>query len=418
MTDERGTAADVLRKVTAGGSYNNLALKEALSADAGLSRGQRGFVTDVVNGTLRNLLYIDYILDSFSNVKTDKMKPFILAALRTAVYQIFFSNRAPAGVVCDETVKLVRQRGFENLTGFVNAVLRGAVRGKGGLEPPGFPLIYSFPGWLADYWAETYPFDTTIKMCAALNDIPDVTLCANTLKTTARELKIRLGEENIVATEGALSRNALRVTSSDIAGGAAYKEGLFHIMDEASMRAVEILDPQPGAIMVDVCAGPGGKCAYAAELMRNTGKIFACDIYPHKLKLIEDAAARLGVSIIETALKNAETDAYPEADYILVDAPCSGFGLLRKKPEIKYRRTPEDIVSLAATQKRMLANSSRYVKKGGALVYSTCTVSKKENEDAADWFLKNFPFRANGRAAYLPHEHGADGFFIARFVKT
>ena len=414
MKNGREIAAGVLIKV-ADGSYNNRALRDALDNSA-LTRAQRGFVTEIVNGTLRNLILIDHTIDFFSKVKTSDMKPAILAILRSAVYQISYM-RTPASAACDEAVKLTHKRGFNGLTGFVNGVLRGVARSIGGMPEPPFNIKYSFPEWITDYWVESHDPLTVEKMCAALNERPDVTLCANTLKTGADALKSYLSEAGNVSA-GAYTPNAVHISGiSDMTGDKYYSDGFYHVMDESSMRAVEILGPAPGSAVADVCAAPGGKSLYAAELMKNAGSVLACDLYANKLKMIESSAARLGITIIKTAQSDAAAGEYPMSDYMLVDAPCSGLGLLRKKPEIKYRRAPEDIDALAALQKKILANVSKYVKRGGVLLYSTCTVSKRENEDVADWFAENFPFRSNHREIFLPHLGGADGFFIARFIK-
>ena len=418
MINERKIAADVLMKITEDGSYNNLALKKALNENAGLTRAQKGFITETVNGTLRNLIYIDYIINNYSSVKTTEMKPAVLAVLRTAAHQIYFGDKIPVSAACDEAVKLIKKRGMGSLAGFVNAVLRNITRGKGSLPAPGLAVKYSFPEWITDYWSEFLPRDTVERICAASNERPDVAVCVNTLKTDADTLAGLLVNEGSSVAKNARPGGALHVSGLSFTAGTAFDNGLYHIMDESSMKAVELLGPKPGSFVLDICAGPGGKSFYAAAMMKNTGRILACDIYGHKLKLIEASARRLGITNIEIAPINAETGDYPEADYLLADVPCSGLGLLRKKPDIKYRRSPDDILKLAEIQKKILANASRHVKMNGTLLYSTCTVSKKENEDVAEWFADNFKYRLEERVSILPEAGGGDGFFMAKFIRA
>ena len=415
--NEREHAVDIILKITEDKSYNNLALKDVFIKNSGLSNMQKNFITEVVNGTLRHLIYIDYILNCFSNIKTEKMKPVILSILRTAVYQIKFMDKTPAYAVCDEAAKLARKRGF-GLTGFVNGVLRAVVRKAHSISPTDVSIIYSFPEWLVNYWLDSYDNETVEKICASLNKRPETSVCVNTLKTNAGSFLAKLENIGVSASKGELSQNALYVSGmSDITKNVYYNDGLFNIMGEASMKAVEILDPAPGSFLIDVCAAPGGKSLYAAMLMKNKGEILSCDIYGHKLKFIEKSSARLGISIIKTGLKDACEAEYPPADYIIIDAPCSGFGLIRKKPDIKYTRALPDIASLVILQKKIISNVSRYLKKGGILVYSTCTISKEENEGIAEWFTLNFSFKLLESIEILPYIYNTDGFYIAKFSR-
>jgi len=244
-----------------------------------------------------------------------------------------------------------------------------------------------------------------------------VSLCVNTLRTDRDRLIEILETENVSAAAGD-TKNCLYVSgAADITRLQSYKDGLFHVMSEASMAAVETLAPRPGDTILDVCAAPGGKTAYMAALMKNTGAVRAYDVYGHKLKLITKSAERLGLLNIHTAIQDAETGVYPIADRILADAPCSGLGLLAKKPDIKYTLTMEKIEALAVLQKNILSNVSKYVKTNGVLVYSTCTISKTENAGIAEWFTANHPFRLESQRELLPATGGADGFYIAKFIR-
>ena len=359
------------------------------------------------------------------------MKPWIKAVLRTALYQIKFM-RVPVSAAINEAVKLVKKRGFGRLSGFANAVLRRISEVEIKLPEKEDHLVeylsikYSFPQWMIRFWLAHYSKDFVEKLLAASNISPDITICANVLKTNSEKLQLKLEKEGVKVLPGKITDNALHITeSSDLTKLESFQEGLFHVQDEASILAVDILSPQPGEKILDVCAAPGGKSLLSAEKMGNTGKIVSRDIYRHKLELIEESAKRLEIDIIETELKDALIEDDDELfDRVIVDAPCSGLGIIRKKPDIKYNRTGEDIDSLVKIQKQILASSAEKVKPGGVLVYSTCTICPKENEKNAMWFQENFPFILESitfqgeKKEFLqlfPHVDETDGFFIAKF---
>ncbi len=439
---EREIAVFILIDIFEEGAYNNIILRKTLNKHTELSSVQKAFITELVNGTLRNLINIDYVIDQYSNTKTNKMKPLILNNLRAAVYQILYMDKIPVSAACNEAVILAKKRGFSSLSGFVNGVLRTVARNKDNIEYPKdklktVSLKYSYPEWLLKYWRKELTFEQVENTCASFAKPPKICICVNTVKTNKAELKNKLNNEGIAVDDNSLFDNSLYIyKTSNISESKCYKAGLFHIMDESSMLAVKVMSPENNSVVVDVCAAPGGKSFAVAEYMNNTGRVYSRDIYEHKAELIKKGAERLGLSSVKAQLKDAaDIDNEVKADYVLVDAPCSGFGLVRKKPDIKYNKVYEDIEELAALQKKILAASSAMVKDGGVLVYSTCTISHKENIDNIRWFCREYGFKTESIVPYLPsnisretaekgyiqllpYQYGTDGFFIARMRKN
>ncbi|MCC8098336.1 MAG: 16S rRNA (cytosine(967)-C(5))-methyltransferase RsmB, partial [Eubacterium sp.] len=347
---------------------------------------------------------------------------------------------------CNAAVKLVKKKGFVNLSGFVNGVLRTIIRNSGKIPYPDkvkepvkyISVMYSYPEEIIKYWLETYKPEEIIALCEENNKAPKVTAAVNTLKVSPQGLKDVLKEDNIVTSPCKAGEGIITLSkTSDISESLAFKKGYFHIMDGSSYLCVKILDPRPEESILDVCAAPGGKSFLAAYLMKNKGSIVSRDIYPHKLRLIKNGAERLGTSIVKAELFDAavfKEEDREKYDRVLVDAPCSGLGLLKKKPDIKYNRAHKDIEDLAALQKQILTAAEKYVKPGGILVYSTCTVSVKENEEIRKWFLENFDYEPCDIRPYIPEGAennsfekgyinitpfmwGGDGFFVAKFRK-
>lgn len=439
----REIAAEALMEIMKEDAYNNMVLKRLLRQNGAMSPKDRAFVTEIVNGTLRNLYYIDYILNKISTVKTEKMKPWILAVLRSAVYQIYFM-KVPDSAACNEAVELVKEKGFGKLTGFVNGVLRNVLRKKDEISFPDekttpvdyLSVRYSHPKWLIQMWLHAYGYDFVKALCEKNNEAPDVTICYNTLKTEKGILKQELEQQGVSVKEGIYYRFALHLTkTADMGALDTFLAGHFHVQDESSMTAVEVLSPKPGERILDICAAPGGKSFLVAEKMENLGEVVSRDIYEHKQALIEEGAERLGISIITAEMQDAseeDQNSVKAFDRVLVDAPCSGLGLIRKKPDICLRKNGNDIDELMLLQRKILGQAAAYVKEGGVLVYSTCTICKKENLNNIQWFLANHKeYQLEDITAYLPegmksdtaekgyiqlfpHIHGTDGFFIAR----
>ncbi len=442
----REIAAEALVAILKEEGYNTAVLRKKLRQNGAMPKKDRAFVTEVVNGCLRNLYYIDFVINNVSKLKTEKMKPWILAVLRTAVYQFFFMN-VPENALCNEAVNLVKKRGLSKLAGFTNGVLRNIIRQKDTILLPKewenpveyLSLKYSHPQWLLKMWLHDKEYEFVKALCKENNTAADVTIVTNPLHSTNEELKRELEQEGICTKAGYHYDMALHLSkTSDMGRLDCFLQGKFHVQDESSVTAVTVLAPQKGDVILDMCAAPGGKSFLMAEKMDNEGSIYCCDVYEHKLELLEEGAKRLGIAIINTRLQNGSV--YQPMfqnffDKVLVDAPCSGLGLIRKKPDIRLKKTGKDIDSIVLLQRQILEQAAKYVKKGGILVYSTCTLCKKENEKNIEWFLEQYPnYKTEDITPFLPdsihsettkmgyitlypHIHHTDGFFICRLKR-
>ena len=439
----REVAAEAMMQIMAEGAYNTVALRRLLRQNGAMQKQEKAFVTEIVNGTLRNIAYIDYVIGQFSNTKIQKIKPWLLAVLRTAVYQILFLT-VPDNAACNEAVKLANERGYKGLSGFVNGLLRTIAREKQNITLPEkntaeyLHIVYSHPLWLVKMWIAYYGYAQTEALCKANNISPDVTIRINTTQTNQTALQEMLEKEQISVQKGVLCENALHLTkTADLTKSMSFQNGLFHVQDESSQLAAAALAPKSGQKILDICAAPGGKSFTIAQMMENKGEVVARDIYAHKVDLIAEGAKRLGLSIVHTEVHDATVflEKDKEAfDAVLADVPCSCLGLLRKKPDIRLKKDGSEIDNLIPIQRKILEQAAMYVKTGGVLLYSTCTLSKKENEKNVEWFLQNHPeytledmtpylpkqMADMGKQGYLtvfPHIHHTDGFFIARLKK-
>lgn len=415
--DARERALRVLYDIEYNGAYSNLALKTALGeCDA----RDRALVTALVYGVTDKRLTLDYIITRHSKLKLKKISKYIRVILRMGIYQLKFADKIPASAAVNESVKLAKRYGHASSAGFVNGVLRSVERSK--IEYPTdkteyLAVKYSFPTELCAEWTERFGYEFTEKLMTACGEAAPLTLRPNRLKTTPEKLTARLKENGVKAE---ITDGYIRAAGFDIAHDDLYKNGFYTVQDAAAMKASEILAPKSGETVIDMCAAPGGKTTHMAEIMEDKGKIFAFDIYEHKLDLIRKNAERLGITIIETALRDGrEFDArYAEsADKILCDAPCSGLGIIRRKPEIKYGYDADN--DLPETQRAILDNAARYLKAGGEIVYSTCTIEKRENEDVTGGFLRdNTGFEKLYEKTFYPHIDGTDGFYICKMRKN
>jgi len=428
---DRETALNILNSIENNGAFSNLAVNDALKK----ADGEGGaFVTRMVYGVLENQIYLDYYLSKFLRDPIEKVKKNSLNILRMALYQILFMDSVPDYAAVSESVDLAKKTGVAQAP-FVNGVLRSVLRdieaGSKRVKLPNpeklpvkyLSVKYSFPKWLVKYMLDDYGFDFTENYLKSANQVPPLTIRVNSLRTTKEVLSKRLKELGFEVVEGSHSEKALNIKGSGLFRTEPFAEGLFAVQDESSMLAVEALDPKPGETVIDLCAAPGGKTLYAAELMENNGKIIACDIYENKTGLIKDSADRNGITIIETMTADA-TKFRPEfegaADKVICDVPCSGLGVVRRKPEIKYTKTAQDIKDMCRIQFAILKNAARYVKQGGRIVYSTCTISRLENEGVIRHFLskpENACFKVEKMKQLTPFEDGVDGFFICSLVK-
>ena len=431
MKSARQTAFEILNKIQRDESYSNLALDSALDK-AEIDIKEKRFVSALVYGVTERRITLDYNLSLYLSQPLKKLKPQVLTALRLGAYQILFMDKIPDSAAVNESVKLVKKNGAAFASGLVNAVLHKIV--KNGLKTDGSMSVkYSAPEWLCKMWSECYGTENAEKLLEASFGSVDNTLRVNTTKTNAEKLCDILLKEGFCCEKNTAVDDSLTVKN----GGAvhkskAYSDGLFHVQDIASQLCCKALDVHDVETVIDVCAAPGGKSFTLSELMNNTGRIVSCDIYPQRLKLICDGAERLGLSNIETAQNDggAFNPTLPAADKILCDVPCSGLGVIRKKPEIRFKKS-EEVDKLMNLQYSILCVSSRYLKSGGKLVYSTCSLNPEENENIINKFLAEHEDFKSVRVlpeikryaentdylTLMPHIHSCDGFFISCIEK-
>ena len=423
LSPAREAALKTLYAVDKDGAYMNIALNDIIT-ESRLSPLDAALCTTLVLGVERNRLFLDNIISNLSSIRLKKISPWIINILRMGIYSIRFMEKIPESATINECVKLSKRYGHQKSAGFVNAILRKSITSGDFLPEEGtveyLSVFYSYPEWIVQKWIKENVGDITALLKAG-NSTPPTYLRRNLLKG---DFEIPEGIEK--ATVG---NNAYIYTKGGaFHGSKLQKEGYFSIQDAASQLAVEALEVQSGMDVLDLCAAPGGKSEYCAEIMGNKGKVIACDLYPHKTEHIDKSCERLGITIVETRVNDAEkfnSEFEEKFDRVLLDAPCSGLGIIRRKPDIKWTKGASDCSVLAQTQYRMLRHAKRYVKLGGILVYSTCTISKMENVQMVKTFLrenKNFelsPTEAmpEGYRQLLPHESNTDGFFIARFIR-
>jgi len=447
----REVALSVLYRVDAQGAYSGLELNQALQA-AGLARPDAALATELVYGTIQRLNTIDHALQSRVKGWPRKIEPWVRGLLRMSYYQLRWLTRVPAHAAVDEAVRIAKNRGHAGIGGLVNGVLRGLLReGFDAPLPPGLPaaeriaLEHSHPQWLVERWLAEYGEEATERMCAANNEPPRASARVNALRKTREQALAELAASGADAKPSLLAKDGIVVSKAgNLAFTDGYKQGELTVQDESSMLVARVAAPEPGMEVLDCCAAPGGKTTHLAELMNDEGRIVANDVHPHKEALIRSQADRLGLKSIGTMSCDASelpVKLSPEAfDLVLLDAPCSGLGVIRRKPEIKWNKTAEDVNGLSGLQGRLLDSAARMVKRGGTLVYSTCTVAAEENERAVRGFLDRSPefvldpewpdealapLREAGLISadfpgmfqLLPHQFGSDGFFIARMKK-
>lgn len=422
MGNARKTAAVALTRVDENNAYSNIVLSDVLKK-AELSKEDTALASALFYGTLDRKITVDYYLSKFIKTPLKKIPPFSLAVLRSAVYQIKYMTRIPQSAAVNEAVKLVKNSKENRMSGLTNAVLRNIIRNDiklpDGCGLNSLSVRYSCPEWIVKSFIDDYGADTAESLLAESLETPPVTFRVNTLKTTAEELKDELEKNGIAADFGKTENSLVIKGGTDITKLNAYKKGLFHVQDEASQRAIAVLAPKSGERMLDMCAAPGGKSFTAAQLMQNRGEIVACDIYEGRVGLITEGAERLGIDIIKPCVRDAETN-YPKLglyDCVLCDVPCSGLGVLRRKPDIKYKSC-EDFSSLKKIQRTILKNALTYLKPGGRLLYSTCTLRTDENEKLVNSVIMEYNgIKKTYEHTYMPHIDKTDGFYCALILK-
>lgn len=418
MANARKVAANVLVKVEKQGAYSNLAVAEALKG-AELSPQDKALATALIYGVLDRKITIDYVLSRFVKTELSKTEAFTLAALRCAVYQIMFMDKIPHSAAVNEAVKLIKNSKMSRNSGFVNGVLRSILRND--IELPkgdsakDLSIRFSCPLWIVQSFLEDYGIEDTRALLEESLKPARTVLRVNTVKADLETVKKELLDIPFKETESSIELiKGIDITKSEI-----YKKGFVYAQDYASQKAAETLSPRKGDRVLDICAAPGGKTFTMANLMDNEGEIIACDLYPHRTELIEKSAERLGLGIVKTRVADATVfdKELGEFDCILCDVPCSGLGVIRRKPEIKYTK-PEDFKELEETQKKIVKNALRYLKKGGRLLYSTCTLRRAENENLVIWLEKEYnELYKSYEHTFMPHKDGTDGFYCALFEK-
>lgn len=421
---------DVLLEITKNGEYSHIAIKNTLDKYQYLEKQERSFLTRVCEGTLENMILIDYVINQFSKVKVNKMKPVIRCILRSSVYELKFMDSVPVSATCNEAVKLAQKKGFHNLKGFVNGVLRNISRNLEQISMPDerkepvkwLSVKYSMPEWLIEKWQKQYDKAQLEEMFQAFLEKNATSIRVNTEKTTKEALVKELEAENITVMDNEEVPNALYIDGYDFLSGiTAFQEGKFYVQDVSSMLVSLWAQPKDGAQVIDVCAAPGGKSIHMAELLHGTGMVEARDLTEYKVSLIEENIERCGLKNIRAKQADArilEKDSVKTADIVIADLPCSGLGVIGKKPDIKYKMSEEKCAQLAALQREILHTVQNYVKSGGVFMYSTCTINPQENEENVQWFLKEHAdFELERQQQILPKKGKNDGFFLARMVR-
>ena len=454
MTDSVNTRElilGILMEVTKEGSYSHLVIRSVLDKYQYLEKKERAFITRVSEGTIQYMIELDYIINQFSKVKVNKMKPVICNILRMSVYQLKYMDSVPDSAVCNEAVKLAKRKGFGSLSGFVNGVLRNISRNLSTITYPDeqkdqiqyLSVRYSMPEWIVRQWINDYGMEQTVSVLQAFLQETPVTIRTNLLKITPEALEKRLKEEGVTAEKMVCAdmpelNYAFMISGFDHLNAlASFREGLFYVQDVSSMLVAEVAAPKKGDQILDLCAAPGGKSLHVADKMAGFGMVEARDLTEYKVGLIQENIVRAGAINVQTRCMDAtvlDIDSEDSADIVLADVPCSGYGVIGKKPDIKYKVTPSKQEEIVILQRKILDRAARYVKRGGTLVYSTCTIAKEENQENVSWFLENYPFEAVELDSCLPQElccettklgylqllpgvHKTDGFFIAKFKR-
>ena len=435
MADARLTVIKLLLRMESSESYSNILLDNALT-ESGLSERDKAFAAALFYGVTERKMTLDYIIGQNSRLPFTQIDPTAVVILRAGFYQILYMPSVPESAAVNESVKLCKKLHLFSAQGFVNGMLRNFIRnGKkvnyDGLEPAEkLSIEYSCPQWITRKWTVEYGEEFAAKALKASLGAPPIFERVNNTKVSDDELVKLLKKEGIKATVNPRLSGCVRLEKTgDIEKSAAYKDGLFHVQDVSSQLCCLTLKPIVNETVLDICAAPGGKSFTMAELMGNNGRVISMDLYDARAGLIAKGAERLGLRIIEARQNNAAkfNEELPQADKVLCDVPCSGLGVIRRKPEIKYKDEKE-FEELPRLQKAILDVSAQYVKKGGTLVYSTCTLSRAENDEVAQEFANTHPDFSpivqpipyagadnSPMRTFFPEEDGGDGFFTASF---
>ena len=441
----REIAVKILYKIDKENGYSNIVLDEIINQNRKILKEKDiGFISEIVYGTTSWKLTIDEIIKKYSKIKIKKISPWIINILRIGVYQIIFLDKVPKSAAVNESVNLAKRYGHKSSSNFVNAILRKVEKQdyeeffETENEIERISKISSMPVWIVEELLKDNNKKQVEQICLNANLRPNICIRVNSLRINKEELKVKLSEKNIRVDNGIIEDFLTISNVKNIENLEEFKNGLFTIQDEVAGLTAKVLNPKEGESILDACSAPGGKTTFMAEIMGNNGNIQAWDIHKHRLELVETNAKRLGIDIIKTNIQNAtefNSNYIEKFDKILLDVPCLGIGVLKRKPDIKWKKQKEDILKIQKIQIDILNNCSKYLKKGGELVYSTCSIFKSENTDIVKEFLKNnnnFEINSEGleKEKYFKEyikEEGyivvypnakTDGFFIAKITKN
>lgn len=425
--DGRNIALTVLTEVLEHDGYSHLVMQKEFEKHPELDERERHFAERLIRGTIQRKITLDHILGQVSNTPLRKMKPVVRNILRMGVYQILYMDAVPDRAACSEAVRLTRKRGLSGLSGFVNGVLRNVIRQRDCFKMPDqrtatyLSVQYSMPEWLVTRWLSEYGRERCENLLASFLTERALTIRPNTEKTDADSLQKRLESEGIRVRRLEHPSYAMEIGGfGTLSEMAAFREGLFYIQDTASMQVADFADPKKGDLVIDLCGAPGGKSVQIAQMLKGTGQVITRDLSEEKVSLIRQNIARMDLVNMRAEVHDARVSDpgfVGMADLVIADLPCSGLGVTGRKPDIKYRICPEDIASLSGLQREILTVAATYVKHGGSLVYSTCTITPEENADNAEWFTKAYPqFVKIAEKQFMPWD-GTDGFFIAKWER-
>lgn len=445
MINSRMICLECLIDILENNNHCHIVLNDTLKIYQYLEKKDRAFITRLCTGTVERKLELDYIINQFSKVKVNKMKPVIRNILRMAVYQIKYMDTIPNRAAINEAVNLANKKGFYTLKGFVNGVLRNIDREIDNVEYPKkdtleyYEVKYSMPKWIISKWFKEFGKDTTIKILKAfLKDDTTTSVRCNTNIIDVDDLAEQLSKEVTKVEKSSYCKEGLILSGYDYIGKMnSFNQGLFYVQDVSSMISVDAMGIKLEQYIIDVCAAPGGKAITAALSLKKTGMVDARDISEKKVKYITDNIDRFGLDNVSVKVQDAlveDESVIGKADIVIADLPCSGLGVIGQKADIKYNTSKEKLSELVDLQRKMLSVVHKYVKPGGILLYSTCTINKDENLSNVKWFIDNFDFEMDSLKPYvstniksdtvekgylqlLPGVHNTDGFFIARMKK-
>lgn len=431
MVNTREIALDCIMEIMEKKQYSHYVMKQVLDKYGYLEKQERSFIKRVTEGTVERCIEMDYIIDAFSKVPVRKMKPLIRSLLRISVYQLLYMDGTPDSAVCNEAVKLAAKRGFSSLKGFVNGVLRTIARNRDRIaypdphkEPEGYlSVAYSMPLWIVTMWISRFGREKTeLILKGLLSERPVTVRFDENLSGAEKEKLLReMKASGIEAKQTQELPYAYRLKNTDrIETIPGFAQGKIAVQDLGSMAIIETADIQKDQIVIDVCGAPGGKAIHVAQKLNHTGFVTVRDLSERKVALTEENIARSGCDNIRAEVCDAtvpDQNSIEKADLVIADLPCSGLGVIGRKPDIKYRVTKQDIASIAALQQKILGTVWRYVKPGGKLLYSTCTLTEAENEDNMAWFTERFPFEKIKERTFFPGIDPTDGFYTALLVR-